>query len=342
MRLFLRYELRRARCHECGVVAELVPWAAPGSWFTHDFEQTTAYLAQRADKTTVAKMQRIAWRTVGDVVLRVVEAKLPEDLLANLTHIGIDELSYRRHHEYLTVVIDHRSGRVVWARKGKSAGTLREFFAELGPERCAKLAAVSIDMSNAYFAAVTEAAPQAQIVFDRFHVQRLVHDAVDEVRRAQVREAEAAGEEDRRRGLKNTRFALQKSRWNLSWFESAKLSLLQRVNRPLYRAYLLKEALIATLDRRQPNVARHKLREWCNWAARSRLAPFRKLARSMKRREDGIIAYVASRLTNARNEGMNGKVRTITRRSFGFHDASSLIALIHLCCSGIDLEPAHR
>lgn len=339
MEVRLRYSLRRVDCRECGVRGELVPWADPGSSFTRDFEEQAAYLAQRADKTTVASMMRVAWTTVGSIVERVVARLRPDDVLDGLKVIGIDELSYRKHHEYVTVVVDHHSGRVVWVREGKNAATLTEFFTELGPERAKALEAVTIDMSAAYIKAVTAATPAARLIFDRFHVQRLAHEAVDEVRRSMARTLDDAEE---RRTLKGVRFALQKNSWNLLQSEYDKLAELQKTNRPLYRAYLLKETLVAILDGRQPNVAADKLDRWIRWACRSKLKPFRKLAATIRKYKDGIIGYVATRLNNGRTEGLNGKIRTITRRSFGFHRAQSLIAMIFLCCSGIELQPLHR
>jgi len=338
MSLELRYAPKRLRCPPCGVTTEMVPWADPMSWFTHAFEQTVGYLAQESSKTVVSTMMRVAWATVGSIIGRVVERMLPSDRLAGLTHIGVDELSYRKHHKYVTIVVDHRTGRVVWAREGKNAETLRSFFEELGTERCALIQAVTIDMSKAYISAVSESAPNAQIIFDRFHVQRLVHDALDEVRRAEVRTLE---DPEDRSALKNTRFALQKNPWNLTEIEQTKLTELPKTNSKLYRAYLLKESFAAILDRRQPNVVLMKLEEWISWAKHSGLKPFAKVARTIAKHLDGIVAYVATGLSNARSEGTNGKVRTITRRSYGLHGASALIALIHLCCSGLSLQPVH-
>jgi transposase len=338
MRLWLQYEIRRVRCPRCGVTVELVPWAEPQSWFTFDFEQHVAYLAQRADKTTISDTMRIGWATVGSIIDRVVARLRPSDALDGLRLIGVDELSYRRHHEYVTVVVDHERGAVVWAHKGKDADTLRAFFEELGPKRCAMLEAVTLDLSAAYIQAVTEASPKARLIFDRFHVQRLAHDALDTVRRQQWR----AADPDDKQAIKGTRFALQKNPWNLSRIEHLKLALVQRTNQPLYRAYLLKETLAAILDGGQVNVARDKLHEWIAWATRSRLPPFRRVARTINKHIEGIVAYVATGLSSARSEGLNGKIRTITRRSFGFHGASSLIALIKLCCGGLSLTPVHR
>jgi len=336
--LYLRYPLRRVECRHCGVKVEHVPWAESAARFTLAFERHTAYLAQRCDRTTVSRLMRVAWETVGGIIRRVVRRKHAEggDRLDGLRLIGVDELSYRRHHEYITVVVDHERAEVVWAAKGKSAATLKAFFEHLGPKRCAKLEAVSLDLSGAYIKAVTEASPNAKLVFDRFHVQRLAHNAVDEVRREEVRKADTAD----KKPLKKTRWALQKNPWNLTRLERDKLESLQRANQALFRAYLLKESLIAILDRRQVHVASAKLDEWLAWARRSRLKPFVKLAKTIAAHRDGILEYVRTRINNGRVEGLNGKARTITRRAYGFHSAHSLIAMLFLCCGGVHVEPA--
>jgi transposase len=338
MQFHLRYDTRRVKCRTCGVKVERLPWAEPGSWFTRPFEDHVGYLAQRSDKTTISSMMRVAWDTVGAIIQRVVTRHEDGNALDGLTQIGVDELSYRRHHEYITVVVDHKRRCVVWAKPGKNADTLKSFFDELGTERCAKLEAVTIDMSAAYIKAVTECSPEAQLIFDRFHVQRLVQDAVDEVRRDEVR---AASTDEERKQLKGTRWPLLKSFWNLSLFESGRLSSLQRENKRLYRAYLLKDALVRVLDCRAEWLARAKLDQWIRWARRSRLEPFKRVAGTLRKYAEGILAYVTSGLSNGRTEGLNGKIRTITRRAYGFHSSHGLIALIKLCCSGIRLDPVH-
>lgn len=334
----LEYRIRRVDCRRCGVTSELVPWAAHNTWFTEAFEQTVGYLAQSASKSVVSEMMRVAWATVGAIAARLVQRFRGDDPLDGLTDIGIDELSYRKHHEYITIVVDHVRGRVVWAHPGKNAATLKAFFDELGVERRKKIRRVTIDMSQAYISAVREAVPEARLVFDRFHVQRLAHDALDAVRREEVRNIV---DPEARRALKNSRFALQKNPWNMTAIETTKLADVQRVNMPLYRAYLLKESLATILGGRQPHVARLKLLEWSSWASHSGLKPFAKVARTIVTHLDGIVGYTATGLSNARTEGMNGKIRTITRRSFGLHSARSLIAMVFLCCSGILLTPAH-
>jgi transposase len=342
MMVYLRYGIRRGRCDHCGVRVEQVPWAATGSTFTYSFEDQVGYLVQHVSKSAVAQLMRIAWATVGDIVQRVVERNSPKDRLSGLRIIGIDELCFRSN-EYITVITDHFRHGVVWVGEGKNSETLRKFFESLGPERCAQIEAVTLDMSAAFIKGVRDAVPHAQLIFDRFHVQRLAHDALDEVRREQKRNTETRLEvedavDEETRFVKNARWALQKNPWNLRQSEREKLSEVQRHNKPLYRAYLLKETLLSVLDREWPS-PRLRLEEWLGWASRSRLAPFVRLAKTIRKYTDGILAYVRSGLTNARNEGINGKIRSITKRAFGFRSRENLIGLIFLCCSGIHLEP---
>jgi transposase len=324
-------------CRHCGGVhVEAVAWAAHASSFTYPFEELVAYLAQVTDKTKVTKLMGISWSTVGSIAQRVVDRKLPADLLEDLRRIGVDEFGYRKRYHYLTIVVDHDRRRVVWTGKGHDSATLKAFFDELGTERCARLECVTIDLSAAFIKAVEESAPQAQIVFDRFHVQRLASDAVDEVRRAQLRELRGT---DEGRQLFRSRFALLKNPWNLTATEQGRLSAVQRTNAPLYRAYLLKETLAKSLDYRQPARAARSLGDWLSWAARSRLEPFVRVARTIRKHLGGILAYVRERLTNGFLEGMNNRFRMIAHRAFGFHTHLALSAMIFLCCSGVVLDP---
>ena len=166
-------------------------------------------------------------------------------------------------------------------------------------------------------------------------MQRLVQNALDETRRDEVRAATVA----EKKSLKGTRWALQKSPWNLTGPEVATLEELEAKNRELYRAYLLKESFTDILDRRQVNVARKKLDQWVADAIRSGLHHFARVARTIEKRADGILEYVRTRFSNARTEGLNGKIRAITRRAFGFHSASALISMIFLCCGGVAVTP---
>jgi transposase len=184
---------------------------------------------------------------------------------------------------------------------------------------------------------VRHALPNAEIVYDRFHVQRLVSDALDQVRRDLVRELGA--DPDEARAVKRTRFVLLMNPWNLSRAQRRKLSELQRTNQRLYRAYLLKETLAKALDYRQPRRAERLLRAWLDWASRSRLQPFVRAARTIRQHLAGILAYIRTRLSNGLVEGLNGKIRVVTRRAYGFHSHQALSAMIFLTCGGIHIDP---
>jgi transposase len=334
----LAYAPRRVDCRQCGVRTEKLPWGEAGSRFTSAFEEMVAYLAQITDTTHVARLMGISWSTVGSIVARVVARHLPAQRLASLRLIGIDEFSFRKRHHYLTIVVDHERRRIVWAAEGRKAETLAPFFELLGPEACAAIELVSIDLAGSYQKAVRDNLPNAEIVFDRFHVQRLASDAVDEVRRALVRELADSPEEAA--AVKNTRWALLRDSSSLSPAERARLSAVQTTNRPLYRAYLLKETLVRALDYVQPKRAHEALLDWLTWASRSRLRPFVRAARTIRAHLPGILAYVHTRLTNGLVEGLNAKVRMITRRAYGYHSAPALIAMLFLTCGGIHLNPA--
>ncbi len=336
-RVWLRYAPCRVDCSRCGVRVERVPWARQDATFTRDFEDVTAYLAQVMDKTAVTKLMGINWRTVGAIVDRVVGERLDPERLKGLRSIGIDEFSYRKHHRYLTVVVDHDKQRVIWTKPGRSSETLGAFFDELGPTGRAALEHVTIDMAGGYIKAIREHVPNAEIVFDRFHVQMLMSNAVDEVRRGEVRAlrgTEAAA------FVNGSRYALLKNPWNLKRKEKQTLAAIQRNNKSLYRAYLIKEALAAALDYRQPKRARRALDEWLAWALRCRLPAIVKAARTIKRHKEGILAYVKSRLTNGIVEGFNNRIRMVARRAFGFHSPAPLMSMIYLCCGKIQLDPA--
>jgi transposase len=334
--IWIGYSPWRVDCGSCGIRTEQVPWAAAGSRFTWAFEEMVAYLAQITDHTTVTALTGIAWPTVGSIVERVVARRLSADRLKNLSRIGIDEFSYRKRHRYVTVVVDHDRQRVVWAAEGRSAEVLGSFFSSLGAERRAEIRFATIDMSGGYQKAIAEWLPNAKIVFDRFHVQQLASNAVDEVRRQLVRDV--AGTEDAK-AIKNTRFVLLKRPGDLTAPEKERLSDVQRTNHGLYRAYLLKEMLVAALNCRQPADARRMMEAWLGWASRSKLPPFVRVARTIRQRLDGVLAYVKTRLTNGLAEGFNNKIRVVARRAYGFHSADALISMIFLNCGGIQLDP---
>ncbi len=336
-RCFIECELRRFWCSSCGAQLEPVPWARPGAAYTRDFEDLVAFLAQQMAKTPIARLLRVAWDTVGRIVERVVADHLDERRLDELVAIGCDEISYRQGQRYLTCVADHATGAIIWARPGRNAATLAAFFDELG-DRKTSIRAVSIDMSAGYEHAVRAALPDAEVCFDPFHVVKLANEAVNDVRRA---DWNAHGKSTTATGkwLKGARWALLKAPERLTARQQTKLAEVQHANRGLYRAYLLKEELRALYHLDDPAAAPEHLTAWLAWASRSKLKPFIKLARTIRRYHEGILAAIRLGLSNARLEGLNSKARLISHRSFGFHGPDPLIALIYLCAGGIVIDP---
>jgi transposase len=325
----------RVRCRRHGVVVCAVPWARHGSRFTRAFEDQTAWLAVNCSKTAVAELMRIAWRTVGGICERVcAEAQHGVDLLAGLRRIGIDEISHRKGHRYLTVVVCHDTGRLVWAVPGRDRKTVERFLDQLGEARCEQIELVSCDMASWITLPVAERCPNAELCLDPFHVVALATDALDEIRREVWNEARRAGQAALARELKGARFALWKNPENLTDRQAAKLAHVQQTNRPLYRAYLLKEQL-RQIYRLPAEAAIALLDRWIAWARRCRLAPFIKLAKTITDQRAGIIAAIQHGLANARVEAINTQIRLITRRAFGFHSPAALIALAMLTLGGL-------
>jgi len=331
--IYLRSKTRRFHCHRCDtIVTEAVPWAEPGSTFSRDFEDVVSFYAQTTNQTVVSRVMKIAWPTVGNIAVRTVKRRGIPLERRQLYRIGIDEISYRKHHKYLTIVADHVSGDVVWGGEGKSGEALDPFLDALGEAGRARIQLVSMDMSQAYISKITERLPHSTIVFDPFHVIKLANNAVDEVRRAQVNALVGLAAAQ---AIKKSRWLVLTARENLSVKDVAKLALIA-ANRPLYRAYLLKEALRAVYLEPLHKV-KDKLAAWLAWASRSRLRPFVKLARTIRAHEAGILAAIEHGLSNGRLEGLNNKIRLLSHRAFGFHSAQALLAFVHLCCGGIDV-----
>ncbi len=274
------------------------------------------------------------------------------DRFAGLRRIGIDEISYKRGHRYLTIVVDHDSGRLVWAGVGRNEATLEKFFELLGPDRCAQITHVSADGADFIATIVAETCPSAVRVADPFHVVKWATEALDEVRRTAWSEARALArsEPKRSRGrpradapprpgsqrataLKGTRYALWKNPENLSDNQQTKLAWIAATDPKLYRAYLLKEGL-RTIFSMPHDAAIEALEKWISWAHRCRIPSFVKLAKSIVKHKATILAAIEHNLSNGLIESTNTKIRLLTRVAFGFKSPDALIALALLSLGG--------
>jgi len=334
---FVEAAAPRVECRQHGVVVARVPWARHGCWFTREFEDQVAWLATHCAKSAVCELMRISWLTVGRIIERVVaeQASWRGDPLAGLRRIGIDELSYRKGQRYVTVVVDHDSGRLVWAADGRDKQTVGRFFEALGAERCARLELVSSDLGKWITTVVEQRCPRATLCLDPFHVVALASEALDVVRREVWNEARRSGDKTGARWLKGARWALWKRPERLTERQRAKLQTIEHVNRRLYRAYLLKEQLRVVFHEPDADAALALLDAWLAWARRCRIPSFVKLAKTIQEHYQGIAASLRHRLSNARIEAINTTLRLICRRAYGFHSADALIALAMLTVGGL-------
>jgi transposase len=335
-RVVIRAVARRVRCAEHGVVAARVPWARHGARHTLGFEDQVAWLACETSKSAVCELMRTSWRTVGSICQRVLEDGQERfgDRLDGLSRIGVDEISFRRGQRYLTVVVCHQTGRLVWAAEGRDVQTLGRFFDALGETRAAQITHVSADMGSWIHKALAAAVPNAQTCIDPFHVVALATEALDQVRRDVWNEARQAGDTQGARWLKGARWALWKNPEHLTDLQGAKLERIKQQNEPLYTAYLLKEQLRETLRQTDPDTSRQQLAVWIHWATTSGLTPFARCAQTIAEHAERIVATIRYRLTNARVEAVNTTLRLVVRRAYGFHSAHAMIALAMLKLGG--------
>jgi transposase len=361
-KLVLHAEIRRLDCRGCGRVrTEEVPWARPGARFTRDFEDVVAWLAQRMDKTAITRLLRCSWEAVAHIVERVVAGQLDDARLDEVYRIGVDEVSYRKGHRYLTVVADHdRDGAVIWAGEGKSSAVLEQFYDQLGEARTAQLQAVSLDMGAAFKKATDTRAPHARQCADPFHVVALANEAINAARRwawnierDKARAAAAAAgpkplgrpradapprPRDQARWTKHTRWALVKDPEALSAEQLDVLHELRRSGSVLYRCWQLKEGLRDLYRLQNPADAPAHLDWWLTWACRCRIPAFLTLSKTVRANRDRILAAVELGLSNSKLEGLNSKIRLINHRGYGHHSAAALIAMIYLCCGGLTVQ----
>jgi transposase len=344
-RVFVEADAPRVRCRSHGVVVAQVPWARHDAGHTRDFDDQAAWLAVHVSKTAVVELLRVAWRTVGAIVARVsADIDVRVDRLAGLRRIGIDEISYKRGHRYLTVVVDHDSGRLVWAEPGNDEATLHRFFDDLGGDRTASLTHVTADMAPWIAHVLAARAAHAVRCADPFHIVAWATDALDVERRRAWNAAAGRNHTDPRTGrhgvasgdartIKRARYALWKNPVRLTARQRHQLDWIAKTNPRLWRAYLLKEGLRYVFAVKGDEGI-EALDAWIRWARRSRIPSFVELQRKITTHRAAIEAALTSGLSNALVEATNTKIRLLSRIAFGFHGPEPLIALAMLSLGG--------
>ena len=370
----------RVECPVHGVVTVWVPWAEPDCNFTKDFDYLVAWLGERLSKTDVSDLMMIDWETVGRCMSRVRKDLEPDPSARynGLANIGIDETSYRKGHKYITVVVDHDRNQVVWVHKGKGRELIDLFFEELSEKQRASIKVVTGDGARWISDSVKHYCPNATRCMDSFHVVEWVNEALGSLRvslykRSQkeldrlekLAEKQSAPSPDgkKKKGrppkdkvtpeqleqaratvkdLDKTKYPLGKNPENLTENQQVKLELIQNSYPELYAAYQMKEELRLLLHLNDADECTAHLEEWITKARGCGIKEFQSLAEKTDRNKKYIINTIRMKMSNARIEATNNKIKLIIRRAFGFRNIQHLIDMVMLICSDLIVRLPNR
>jgi len=333
----LAAEVPRVSCEEHGVGQIHVPWAEPGSGFTALFEALAICWLKEASLSAVARRLRLDWKAVDGIQARAVKRGLRRRTTRLPSRLGVDETSFQKRHEYVTVLIDQQAGTVVHLADGRGREVLDQFFSQFSPEELATVESVAMDMWQAYIRAVEDHVPGAErkIVFDKFHVAQHLADAVDKVRRSENRTLVELGD-DR---LKRSKYLWLQNPDSISPDNLQRLEALRHSSLKTSRAWAIKQFASTLWSFRHRTWAKKAWLRWYSWAIRSRLEPIKRVARMIKRHLDGILNAVVSGITNARSEAVNARIQWLKKTACGFRNRDRFRNAIYFHLGGLDLLP---
>lgn len=317
--VFLDLEVQRIGCLRCGTVRQVsLGFADPRFSYTHAFERYALELSKHMTIRDVARHLSVSWDVIKEVQKRDLTRRFSKPSLKDLQRIAIDEISVRKGHQYLTVVLDMISGAVIFVGNGKGSDALEPFWKKVRRAK-AKIEAVAMDMSPAYISAVTSHLPNAAIVFDHFHVIKLFNDRLSELRRDLYHEVK---DRLQKKVLKGTRWLLLKNPENLNTArgERDRLNDALQLNQPLSCAYYLKEDLRQIWLQPDKDKAQIVLADWIKRAENSGVRMLMKFAKTLAAFQSGILSYYDYRISSAPLEGTNNKIKTMKRMAYGFRD----------------------
>ena len=315
----LIYTLRRVECKQCGVKVEQVPWAQGKSPLTIQYQWFLAKWAKRLSWQETADAFGASWDNVALAVKMAVEWGLAHRSLEGIRSIGIDEISWKVGHTYLTLVyqIDEGCKRLLWIGEQRTTKTLLKFFRMLGQERSDLLEFVCSDMWKPYLKVIAKKAKNALNILDRFHIVKKLNEAIDKVRAEESRRLLKDGYEQ---VLKNSRWCLLKHYWNLTAKQTVKLKEILKYNLKTVRAYLLKEDFHLFWEYDSPYWADRFLSDWCTRTMRSKIEPMKTVARTLRNHRPLIMNWFRAKkeLSSGIVEGFNTKVKLTLRKSYGW------------------------
>lgn len=330
-RIILELEVRRVRCRRCGTVKrERLDFLADNPRYTKRFAVHVGRRCRQSSIRDVARELRLDWDTVKTLEMQYMQAQLARAGRPGPKAIGIDEVSVRKGHSYRIVVSDLERKRPIWfGGQDRSEASLARFYAWLGPKKSRGIRLAVMDMWKPFGNATAAAAPQAAILFDKFHVMRHLGEALDKVRKAEY--ARLSGRD--RRFIKGQKYTLLSRRENLGLEGRRALKLLLAANKRLNTAYLLKESFGQLWDYRHAGWARRFFDNWRESLKWQRLEPYERFAAMIDRHWDGIAAYCRpdNKVSLGFVEGLNNKIRVLQRRAYGLRDPDYLRLKVLTC-----------
>ena len=328
----LRVRVYRIECQTCGRPELPITLARPYARCTRRLEAHLFRLTRDSTVKAVATRMDIDWRTVKDAEVRYIRGLLRKRNLDGITRLGIDEVSYEKGHKYLTLVTDLDGRRVIYATHGNDGKAIGRFLTWLGPKRCRRIKVVVTDMHDPYLKVLRKRLPKAALVFDHFHVSKVVHDGLDEIRRRLQRELPPAG----RRIIKGQRYVLLRARENLSRKHQVSLQEILNANTDITKGYILKEAFRDVFRATNRRDGRKRLKAWEAQVRESGVPEMLKVLKTIERRRSGIENFFQYRVANGMAEGFNNVVGTIKKQAYGFHDRDYLKLKILRICGKIE------
>jgi transposase len=361
---------QRISCPKHGVLVADVPWAFHNSGFTKSFDLVVTWMAENLSRSAVAEYLRIDWKTVGRCISRVREHIEPDrsKRLDNLVNIGIDETSYRKGHKYITVIVNHDTNTVVWVSNKHGKEIFSKFLKSLTLEQRASIKVVTGDGARWIDQCIEKYLPNCARCVDSFHVVEWANEALNSLRKEVWRDAYQEFKElkktvKRKRGrgalkdrdsiavhkaeakaaeIKGSAYALGKAPEHLTNKQETQLAEIAVSNKRLYRGYLLKEQLRLILHMSNGDEAKEELDRFFWRATHSRIEKFRELGHKIRRHEKHILNTIRLKMSNARIESTNNKIKLIIRRAFGFRDVDNMLDMIMLVCSNIKIPLPNR
>jgi transposase len=332
----IRARTPRSDCPEHGVKTMKVPWAAPQGRFTLLFERFAVdVLLASASVSQGCELLGIGWETAHEIMRRAVERGLERRQLEGLKHLGMDEKSFGRGHSYITLLTDLQQSRVLDVVEDRTAEAAEQLWRTLTPEQKEAVQAVAVDMWEPFIQTIRQAAPEADIVHDKFHVSKYLGEAVDKVRRREHKELLAQGDET----LKGTRQLWLYNPENFNEAQRSEFGALKDLQLKVARAWAAKELFSKFWRYQEEGWARRFFKNWYGWVSRSRLKPVVEVAQMLKRHLENLLTYLKHHITNAVTEGLNSKIQSIKAAARGFRNFRNYRIRILFFCGKLDLYP---